>query len=410
MIIPAATVKIIGFRSSFQSPTVPRAQKNSAILHVLLDNGKTAFVKVTSNHKELNSLYDFLQEKTRVSAKKSLLDKIKLDLFESDAGAEILQREADRTGKSGQDLLNFVAKKILYTKVAIQAASIVRIPLGINEQNGTYTSRAIIVKTDEKTGKTGYANQGLYSIAISANQLPVEITPVFGKEKGFSGYYRIVSSSLINSRQIIFLIDHMIRTVQKTAPSPFYAKMDPLPGMPQDMAAVVSQINFIAKNKNPQEAQHYVQLLQNLKLMMQQDPRKFRFFKMQLPKLLTAENIDLLLYRTKDGNQSGPFASDKEAIVRLNFWKYDAPVKTAISNFVFKKTISAIYQGGWMWSTGTFTPLKIFSVYNFPSESIPGTSDSWGFMENNIDSKKSILALDQTMQLIYDIRQNFHVQ
>lgn len=409
MIIPATTVKVIGFKSSFNSPTTPKVQKDSSIIHALLDNQKTAFIRITSNDKTLNSLYDFLQEKTRVSAKKSLLDKIKLDLFESEIGARILENERLATGKQGQELLTFVAKKILYNKIAIQAASIIRLPLGINEANGSYTSRAIIAKMDEKSGKMVYANQGLYSIAVSANQLPIEITPIFNKEGNFSGYYKITSSTLINSRQIFFLIDHVIRTVQQTEQSPFYAKMETMQGIPGNMASILSQINAIASNKNSADAQRYMELLAALKQMLQDDQRLCRFFKMSLPKLITVDFLEKI-YRGEGGNEgSGPFSTDKESIVRLNFWKYDAPLKQSITNFIFEKTLQAIHYGGWFFSGG-FMPLKIMSVYNFPSESLPGISDSWGFMDNNIDRKKTILSIDNATSLILDVKRNFNIQ
>jgi len=419
MIIPAAVTKIIGFKEKYNQQTYfENITDNSNIVGIQLDNGKVIDINIFSNDKEYsNSLKDFLLSKTKSVVKDSEIKQVAYDLTFDENGIytkyienikEQLksQNPSINAKKLQQEASMILAQKLVFKKRQIKQKSIIKLPIAIGtSQEGKtfYTSRSIQVTKNDK-GEKVFGRGGIYYFAQSMNNIPIEITPIRNRENNFVGYFKVTTAKLINSEQIIFLLNHSIRTVNellKNGKKPFLIQMiksDSNTMPPNELMSLFRNINNIEKQNrestnplNNNIYENYISMLEQIKTIMTNNKALFRFFKASLPLVLTEEVMKKAIFEIDTEKGKSSIQKMSQAIVSLNFSKENPNIKQSVMSMI-NNYITQIPVGE--------TNAKILTNINFQAPDIFGNVDTWGFPVNNIDFSKFTLSYNDTYSLI----------
>ena len=424
MIVPAATVKVIGFKKNVNDSEVfVGCQDNTSVMRFQLDNNSVVDVPIISTDKSFSAnLKDFLESKLKGVTKSSEISKYVNELMFAMTDTENvgLQRQIENEKKriknnnpniQNQALvkqaLNAVALNQIQEKRRISATSIIRVPLALDKDGKITNSRAMQVATN-KDGNKEWGRGGLYYVAQAGNNLPIEITPIKNREGAFIGYFKIETSNLINSTQILNFLDHCIRTVRKLTSDgkkPFLAQLmvyNPW-SKPVDKWYVqaVNDANQIERNnkeiKNgslpPQEYERYINILEFIKTNLQKAPQTYKNFKAAIPLLLTSSDVKAMIYNVGEGGKS-PLQRLSQSLVDLNFSRENPDVKNVGKNFL-RNIVGDIHEGR--------NSFRMLTTMDFPALDPFGKSDAWGFMANNISSAKLNLSFNDTMGLYREL-------
>ena len=219
MIIPAAVIKVIGFKENENSQITDECQENSTIARVQLDNLKAIDIRLLpTNPKYTASLKSFIEFKANSIMKQSEVTKAVSEImFSSNPKVEQAIQEQMTHSKDKKEAITFLAKKAIYKKRLIQKTSIIRIPVAESERNGvlSYNSKCLHVKSNSDQSLT-WGTSGVYYQAQTSNHIPIELCDAA------KGYIRVKSSDLISFEQIKSLLEHSIRKIN------VYPKESPL--------------------------------------------------------------------------------------------------------------------------------------------------------------------------------------
>jgi hypothetical protein len=419
MIIPAAVIKIIGFKEKQSDTEIKKeATETSNIILAQIDNGKLIHIKIFSNDKNFsNSLKDFLISKTNSVVKESEIKQTVYDLtFDStekykkyiNLYKEQIKNENPTINekKLQQEAAKKLAQQLVFKKRQITQKSIIKLPIaiGISNKGGEYyNSRSIQVTTTDK-GEKIFGRGGIYYFAQTMNNIPIEITPIRNKEGNFVGFFKITTAKLINSNQINFLIDHSIRTINeliKNNKKPFliqFIKNDSKTTPPNELLNLFKKINQIEKQNresaNPLNQDiyiTYIETLNKIKELMINKKSLYRFFKVSLPLILTEDLMKKAIFEVDSEKGKSSIQKMAQAIVSLNFSKENPDIKKNILSMI-NTYISKIPTGE--------NSVKILTNINFQAPDIFGYAETWGFPSNNIDFSKFTLSYNDTYSLI----------
>jgi len=422
MIIPSIVAKIIYFfNEKNEISNTPKEGFNRIFLK--LDNGNSIAVNIFSNDKEMNSLAKYLETKAIKNVKEDKVKTGALDLTYIDQTHPYyayLEKEINKVKAENPNLTRpqimkkatyNLSKKIHYKRTLAKKDSIIRLPLAITiDKNGTvnHNARAIIVsKTDD--GSKVYSNQGIYMYAGKANHIPIEIMPMFNKENNFVGLFKIETSPLINKEQILYLLEHQIRTINmglKSGKKPFIMgfntyylsifRNSPHHKEVINIYSILDQIykRNIKENLPLQEYERYIEYIYKLIQIFSQDKNGILddSFKASLPLLYDVKDMQSALNNVDSSKGKSPLQTLPDSIINLNFSKENPEIKEKLKNIVYMY-LNNIANG--------FTRVKIMGTLFLPAVNIFGKNEqSWGFLKNNIDPSKFVLSVDNTYELI----------
>jgi len=397
MLYPALVMKLIQFKNkNNETSFVPAEGFN--IIQAQLDTGEIIDIDIFSNDKEMNSLFQYLDNKGSQGVKENKAKSLALDLvFNPDNQyAERIKKIEDYLLSKGtpqskvkQEASMLFVKKLLKENSTIKSTSIFRMALA--EGNGKYNSRSIYVKNNDK-GEKIYSTSGIYNHAQLENQIPIELSYIYNSENQPIGFVKVVTSDLINSNQINFILNHVIRTIEKSINESSKAFMPTFvftSGISNELKNLYTQFNNISqlnrKSETVLDINQYTLSINILKSMLNhfyQNRSDYKYFKMELPMLIKNEKFANGL-KTVGEHGKSPFQVLREALINLNFSKENPEVKKMLKdkllNLFFMPIINAQYNP------------KMLSVYNIPAANLLGESDSWGFMVDNVDFSKLTL-------------------
>lgn len=399
MIYPAVVMKVIGFKKKDGSLSRFPVYGVNKIL-VQLDNGKKIEVDMFSNDKDMNSLFDYLDNKALQGVKENKVKSLALDLvFNPDNEyADLIKTVEDRLvsegtplSKAKQEAAIEVVSDIMKEKSLLQSASIFRAALASG--NNGYNSKSIYVKTND-SGEKVYSTTGIYSQAQLVNQIPIEISYIFDSEQVAVGFMKVKTSSLINGKQINYLLDHSIRTITESL------NRNKKPFMPlflvqnsgsefSKLALLFNKINQAnKKSKNMLDLSQYneaKELLEGIKSVLISNNSQYKEVQIELPFLIPNEKF-VSSFKSIDEHGKSPLQLMREALVNLNFSKENPQVKYNLKLQILNSYILPLLNA-------QYSP-KLITVYNIPAPNLLGESTSWGFMVDNVDFSKLTMGIN----------------
>jgi hypothetical protein len=152
--------------------------------------------------------------------------------------------------------------------------------------------------------------------------------------------------------------------------------------------------NIIRNDKVQQKSEvyeRYESLLYSLDELLTDDPKLCRFVKMELPMLLTTQNIEGLLNTVSAQEGKSPLQKLPESIPALNFSSENPDLKNAVKAMV-SEYLQEIASGS--------NNARLLTTMNFQALDILGESSTWGFPANNISGGKLVLSFNDTKNLI----------
>jgi hypothetical protein len=402
MIIPAAVSKIVGFKKTIDGELFAVPTVDANIMSIQIDTGEVINIKILSNDSELNSLHDFLHSKANSVMKESEVKQAVLSLTydDNDTYGPEIEREKDLLTSEGSTLTgkqleresySRAAKTIVYNKRLIKQKSIIRFAIATSTEG--YTSKSVIVEKNQD-GEKIYSRKGLSYFAQAGNNIPVELTAIHNSDHEYIGYFKVSLSNIVNLEQISFLLKHSARTIRHSilaGKKPFMLKVlfqgNNIP-FAQEMS------NIIRNDKVQQKSEvyeRYESLLYSLDELLTDDPKLCRFVKMELPMLLTTQNIEGLLNTVSAQEGKSPLQKLPESIPALNFSSENPDIKNAVKAMV-SEYLQEIASGS--------NNARLLTTMNFQALDILGESSTWGFPANNISGGKLVLSFNDTKNLI----------
>jgi len=393
MIYPALVMKCIGYINS-QNRISEMPVKDSNLMRVLLDNGEIKDIDFKSNDTEFNSLHDYMYNKSNLSLKSDKIKSAMSDLmFSSNENVinQINKEEEKFKDKSNSRkmAIESLAKKILINKNLIKSASIFRSALAISKD---YCNSKSIYVTTDNFGVKQYSNSGIYSHAVLLNQIPIELQNIRKLNGDNIGYMKIITSTLINSDQINYLLDHIIRTLKEKSFLPQFIIFDQ---MSPKFKGYAIEFNSIKKDKNnltEERIERAIIILREIKKLLTFNHGEYKFFKIELPILLPAEDFKNAISTVQENKGKSPIQIFREALINTNFSKENPEVKKELKSHILNNYFKPMIAG--------VIDMKLLAVYNIVAPNIVGESDSWGFMHNNIDFSKLSLG-KESIDMIY---------
>lgn len=405
MIIPAAVVKIIGFKNG-NGKITDECQDDSNIVKVQLDNLNTIEVSLLPTNKSYNgTLKSFIDFKANSIIKQSEVTKAVSEIMFSE-NPKVIEaiKEQSTKSKDKKEAITFLAKKAIYNKRVIKKTSVIRIPIAESEKNGVYSynSKCLHVKTNTDQSLT-WGTSGVYYQAQTSNHIPIELCDAA------KGYIRVKSSDLISFDQIKSLLEHSVRTIEKCLQDkkqPFLLSFD----MPKDqnnpfgqVVAALYKLRTIERDAKKNNAvlpeKFYIDYINFLKTMLnilKKDKKYCAQFKATLPMVLTYDDFSKLLNTAGEHGGFSPLKTLSRSLVDLNFGNENPDIKSNAKTYIdnwLQDFENTIFRNG-----------KVLSVLTFPAPTIFGESQSWGFIQNNIASDKFTLSYEKTKALFFEIQ------
>jgi len=394
MIYPALVMKCIGYIDN-QNKISEKPLKNSNLMRVLLDNGEIKNIEFKSNDSELNSLHDYMYNKSNLSLKSDKIKSAMSDLMFSSNENVINQINKEEENFKDQPnskklAIESLVKKMFINKNLIKSASIFRSAVAISKND--CNSKSIYVITDN-SGIKQYSNSGIYSHAILLNQIPIELQNIRKKTGEHIGYMKITTSTLINSEQINYLLDHTIRTLKEKSFLPQFIIFNKMSNKFKQYAIEFNNIKKDKNNLTSERINRAIQILIEIKKLLNFYRGEYKFFKIELPILLPMEDFKNAISTVPDNKGKSPIQIFREALINVNFSKENPEVKKELKSHILNTYFKPMIEGR--------LDLKLLAVYNIVAPNIIGESTSWGFMHNNIDFSKLSLG-KESIDMIYD--------
>ena len=406
MIIPAAIIKVIGFKNDSSAQIADECREDSTSIRVQLDNLKVADVRlIPTNARYKESLKSFIDFKANSIFKQSEVTKAVSEIMFSD-NPKVLQAIAEQTklSKDKKEAITFLAKKAIYKKRVIKKTSIIRIPIAESERNGiiSLNSKCLHVKTNPDQSLC-WGTSGVYYQAQTSNHIPIELC------NASKGYIWIKSSDLISFEQIKSLLEHSIRTIDKCLSDgkpPFLLGFDhpKNPNTPYGTIAInlynmreferaTKKSNNLVPSQFYEDYKTYLIMLINL---FKTNKQACAEFKATLPMVLKYDDFSKLLNTAGEQGGFSPLKTLSRSLIDLNFSTENPSIKDSAKAYIdnwLQDFENTIFKNG-----------KVLSVLTLPAPTIFGESESWGFLQNNISSDKFTLSFDKTKGLFYEIQ------
>ena len=396
MLYPALVMKLISFKNNEgQRSTFPAEGFNK--IEVQLDNGDIVNIDIFSNDKEMNSLFQYLDNKALQGVKNNKVKALALDLAfnpdnkytpQLDIIEQRLISEGLTAAKAKQASALELVPQILKEKSTLQSTSIFRIALAAGYKG--FNSRSIYVKTTEAGDKV-YSTSGFYNHAQLENHIPIELSYIYNAEQQPVGYVKVKTSNLINANQISVLLSHAGRTIKESLDRnkkpfiPFFV----VSSIGSLFSTLALEFNAIQVENRKSEAfldiakyERAKELLIAIESELRANPIAYKEVQIELPLLLTNEKLVSGLNTVGEHGKS-PFQLFRNALINLNFSKENPQTKNMLKEQILNSFFSPIMQA-------QYNP-RMLTVYNIPAPNLLGEGESWGYMVDNVDFSKLTL-------------------
>ena len=410
MIIPAIVYKVIGFIDK-NGIVHKKPIKDSNEMKVQLDNGVIATIYHHSGNKHYNSLSDYLENKANLSIKKDQLKEVSSDilidrpdslepLFEKTVNA-FKQHYPNLPNKEINKMAaNKIAEKILYNRQLIQSGSIIRSAFSFKEDESISKASVKSIYLKYVEGKMTYDTSGIYAHALLPNHIPIELSIARDSQGNERDFYNITTSNLIKADHIFMLLDHMIRTIQKSIEKqtkvylPYFFNVSRMPQFIQRMNDIQSINNKLEKDMvlNNEMKEEYINYVYMLKTEFQNNKKYFKYFKMSLPLSVEKEKHKKGLTTLSQNGGKSPVQQFRNAVVNINFSRESDYIKNEAKAFILNNFMKPMING-------QYFP-KLLMTYNIAGNAIIGEGTSWGFMHQNIDYSKATLSFNDSKYII----------
>ena len=407
MIIPASIFKIIGFINKTDN-SISKDPQDGNLLLVYSDSGKKIILRLTGNKGELTKedVQKYIENKVQSVIKQKEIDLVAAELEYLEEIEVEIEEAVDKLKEEGKDRKEIIqfkkdfkqnkAKDIVFDRRNIKEGSILRLAISFgdklekmnfqNEDLPILVSRAIIFDAEGEPTSTG-----MYYFSQTANQLPINISPIVNKDNEALELFQIELSKLATIEHATHLIEHLERTLVKSVEKNSKAY---LTGVNYDyeeikdkpIFSIVKDINNLAKVRETTEINPYVEKMKELLVALKEDTS-----------LLRSVHIKLNLMLNKNyfkGIEDSPFSKFDETLVNLNFSKLDPPDKNNLKSLLKKKKEKMMLGE---------IKFNLNAIYNTPALKLDEPSESWGFMHDNVQSQSFILSSRDTTILVKEL-------
>jgi len=407
MIIPASIFKIIGFLNKTNNTLHNEPQEGNLVV-VFSDSGKKVILKLTGTKTPLTKedVKEYLENKVKSVIKQKEIDLVASELEYLEEIEEEIEEAVEKLKEEGKDRKEIIqfkkdfkqnkAKDIVFERRNIKKGSILRLAVSFGDKLEKYnlngenlpilTSRAIIFDNEGNPTSTG-----MYYFSQTANQLPINISPIFNKENQPLELFQIELSKLATLDHAKHLIGHIERTLKKSMEMNSKAYLngvnyDYTTIKDKEIFSLVKEINNLAKDRETTKIDTYIDKMKELLLEIEKDDT-----------LLLSIFIKFNLLLNKNyfkGIEDSPFSKFDETLVNLNFSKLDPPDKNKLKDSLKKKKEKMMLGE---------IPFNLNAIYNTPALKLDEPSESWGFMHDNVQSASFILSSKDTTILVKEL-------
>lgn len=415
MIIPATIFRISGFLNK-EKNTIEKELQDCGMMLCYSDEGKPYFLDLVSSKKETNieDIKNYFTNKMNSVLKEKEILGVSNELsyiedFVMELENKIAEKKANGELKEFKEIIAFKkeytderAKEIVINRRKIQIGTIIKTVVDIksdftfsthkigNSNIPVIRSKSLIFDQDGNPSTTGF-----YYYSQTDNAIPVSIIPAFNKEGEALNFFKVQLSKIATLNHFNHLVGHITRTIEKQLKegSAIYVA-----GINYDyekikdnneLKALIKQIREISQSKDISidKAKLYLELLNNLKDIVNQNPRLIVSLNIVFNLILSASDIKKILAGAKNPS---PLVNLSKTLVNLNFSKENPSTKSGLSS-VIDVYLKSLLQGE---ITG-----EILSIYHTPALRYGETSDSWGFMSNNIQVESFVLSMNDTIEI-----------
>jgi len=407
MIIPASIFRVIGFINKSDNSLSQEPQDGNLML-VYSDSGKKIILKLTGTKAELTKedVKEYIDNKVKSVIKQKEIDLVAAEVEDIEEFEDELEDAIDKMKEEGKDkqaIRDFKkefkqskAKEIVFNRRNIKEGSILRLAVSFGdkidkldfdgESLPVLTSRAIIFDTEGNPTSTG-----MYYFAQTANQLPVNISPIFNKDNEPLELFQIELSKLATIEHVRHLVGHIERTLVKSIEMNGKAYLNGVNYdyeaiKDKDVFSIVKDINNIAKDRETKEVDEYISKLKELLSAIEEDNSLILNIFIKFNLLLNKNYFKAI--------EDSPFSKFDQTLVNLNFSKLDPDDKNKLKA-ILKKKREKMMLGE--------IKFDMNAIYNTPALKVGEESTSWGFMHDNVQSPSFILSSRDTTILVKEL-------
>jgi hypothetical protein len=394
-ILPTVILRIIDFVGLDEEKNIIfNSNDNQYALCKTLEN-KIILVRFLSNLKKItineNTIMDFFQKKALNSFKEqSVLKLAKVISKDTDLKKE-KTKELKRKMKEknpdmdDDDILMEVmeqlsqsfeadAKQIIIKDKTISKNSVIRIPLSAskkeiayfqNKEFPIYESYSLLMSKEREPRESG-----MYLFSSNRHSIPL----IFEKNK--TGNYSIrFNGEFANKEILLTLLRHGLRTFKHT--QGYMLTIFLKKGSPEDILEMVKKLNICSKSES--EKNNYPIILQDIINWIEENENEkiliFRSSFIYLPKIIEK---DLIFHGTLFDNLS-------KALLNVSLRDIDIEDKEQLLEDIEEELNSF------------FDDKKIYGFYNILYDIPENESNTYGFLENNIQSHQIMSGFDDTL-------------
>lgn len=416
MIIPAAVFRIVGFLKK-DTETLENEVQEGGLVFCYSDAGKPLILQLESNKANvtLDEIKTYLENKRNSVLKQKEVDAVagELDYLEDfevelEEAMENFSKENPSADKKAQlqfkkEYKNKKATEIVTARRTISKNTIIRTVIDLPNTGAPKTykfkgiefplirSRCIIFDNEGKP-----STSGLYYFSQTPNAIPISIKPVFNKENEAINLFAISLSKVATLDHFNYLIDHIVRSVNKFVEKNTNAFIPNLSynydevKKDQELISKIKKITELAKKKEvaPEEGLQFIDALWDLKEYVNKNPKLILHVQPVFNLMLSPEYMKNAL------NEVSPFSNIEKSFVSLNFSKENPDQKTKkkeiVSSFI-KELANGENKG------------EVITIYHTPAIKLSEESESWGFMNNNVQMEQMILSYNDTYNLYQEL-------
>lgn len=397
MIIPASIFRIVGFLDKKTNELKDTAQ-DGGLLFVYSDSGKPMILRLTGNKKDLSTedINKYIQAKVQSVIKQKEVDLVASELEYVDEIEEELEElisKLKEDGKDRKEILAFKkkfkqdkAKEIVFNRRNIKSGSIMKLAVSFSDKleqydfNGTkiplLTSRCIIYDNEGEPTSTG-----MYYFSQTANQLPITIKPIFNRDNEPLNLFSIELSKLATFKHFEHLIGHIIRSLKMSITKNNKAYLNGISynyeeiKENEEVMTILKKINELSKEKETLDPTLYIEELKKLLEVVRENKKLILSINLRFNLMIKPNYFN--------HSESSPFSNFDTTLVNLNFSKIDPPEKEKLKTILRNKKIK-MKEGE--------IPFELNGVYNTPALKLSEEPNSWGFMQDNIQSSSLVLS------------------
>ena len=407
MIIPASIFRIVGFINKTDN-SIEKEPQDGNLMLVYSDSGKKIILKLTGTKSDLSKedIKVYLDNKVKSVIKQKEVDLVASELEYLEEIEVEIEEAVDKLKEEGKDRKEIIqfkkefkqnkAKDIVFDRRNIKEGSILRLAISFGDKLEKMTfqdeelpvliSRAIIFDNEGLPTSTG-----MYYFSQTANQLPVNISPIFNKDNEPLELFQIELSKLATIDHARHLVAHIERTLLMSIEK---NKKAYLTGVNYDyetvkdkeVYSIVKDINNIAKERETGDVAPYVAKLKELLEAIEADQSILLYVFIKFNLMLNKNYFNSV--------EDSPFSKFDQTLVNLNFSKLDPLDKNAMKD-ILKKKKEKMMLGE--------LPFNMNAIYNTPALKLDEESKSWGFMHDNVQSQSFILSSRDTTIIVKEL-------